>query len=113
MWETFPPAWAHELEKPVSEDEDTPEHLLLVQLHVLVVIRMSAHVDYPIHVQVQVVYRRGVLLQPTDMIQDTTTEKKTEHTIDGSGKKLIGDVRPRPVHIYLRKPTNHSPVYFT
>lgn len=63
------PPGSNELEHPVGEDEYPSEHFLLVQLHELVVVVVGAHVDHPVHVQVEVVDRRRVLhatnMQPT------------------------------------------------
>ena len=44
------PPRPNELVEPVGEDENPPEHLLLVELHELVVVGVRAHVDDAVHV---------------------------------------------------------------
>lgn len=56
------PARPDKLEEAIGEDKNPSEHFLFVQLHELVVVCVGAHVDDPVHVQVQVVDRLRMLI---------------------------------------------------
>lgn len=116
--ETGIPSRPDELEHAVREDEDPSEHLLLVELDELVVVVVCAHVDDAVHVQVQVVDRRGVLRyasaksRPEGTVayeDDCKMRNIFQPKLKLAGSQAtLGPPRPVPVYMLQRYPSFSS-----